>query len=95
MTRFSKISVASVLLFSASLAILIASGVDPFTAAITLACMSNVFGCLTPYAIGSAPVLFGAGYHTQQQWLVIGFVMSVIYLAVWMTVGPVWWGIIG
>ena len=82
-------------LYAASLAILIASGVDPFTAAITLACMSNVFGCLTPYAIGSAPVLFGAGFHTQQQWLRIGFIMSVIYLAVWMTVGPIWWELIG
>lgn len=57
--------------------------------------MSNVFGCLTPYAIGSAPVLFGAGFHTQQQWLVIGFIMSIIYLAVWMTIGPIWWGLIG
>lgn len=81
-------------LFPASLAILIASGVDPFTAAITLACLSNVFGCLTQYAIGSAPVLFGAGYHTQAEWLRNGLIMSVIYLAVWLTVGPVWWGII-
>ena len=53
-------------LYSASLAILIASGIKPFSAAITLACMSNVFGCLTQYAIGSAPVLFGAGYLKQQ-----------------------------
>ena len=82
-------------LYAASLAILIASGVNPFTAAITLACMSNVFGCLTQYAIGSAPVLFGAGYLTQAEWLRTGFIMSVIYLLVWMTVGPLWWGIIG
>lgn len=81
-------------LYAVSLAILIASGVNPFTAAITLACLSNVFGCLTPYAIGSAPVLFGTGYHTQKEWLKIGFIMSIIYLAVWMTIGPIWWGII-
>ena len=82
-------------LYAASLAILIASGVNPFTAAITLACLSNIFGCLTQYAIGSAPVLFGAGYHNQQEWWRTGFIMSVIYLAVWMTIGPLWWRIIG
>ena len=82
-------------LYSASLAILIASGIKPFPAAITLACMSNVFGCLTQYAIGSAPVLFGAGYLTQQEWLKNGFIMSVVYLAVWLIIGPIWWGMIG
>lgn len=81
-------------LYPASLAILIVSGVNPFIAAITLACLSNVYGCLTPYAIGSAPVLFGAGYHTQGQWIRNGFIMSIIYLGVWLSIGPAWWSVI-
>lgn len=82
-------------LYAASLAVLIAAGVDPFMAAIALACMSNVYGCLTQYAIGSAPVLFGAGYVTQVEWLRNGFIMSVIYLTIWLTIGPLWWSVIG
>ena len=82
-------------LFAISMTILITAGVDPFTAAITLACMSNVFGCLTQYAIGSAPVMFGAGYLTQGEWWKVGFIMSIVYLIIWMTIGPIWWSIIG
>ncbi len=82
-------------LYAVSMAILVASGVNPFMAAITLACLSNIYGCLTPYAIGSAPVMFGAGYVTQQEWLKNGFIMSVFYLLVWFIVGPIWWQVIG
>jgi DASS family divalent anion:Na+ symporter len=46
-------------------------------------------------AIGSGPVMFGAGYVTQAEWWRTGFVMSLIYLAIWFTVGPLWWTLLG
>ena len=82
-------------LFAISMTILITAGVDPFTAAITLACMSNLFGCLTQYAIGSAPVMFGAGDLTQCDWWKVGCILSIVYLAIWITGGPLWWSLIG
>jgi DASS family divalent anion:Na+ symporter len=82
-------------LFPISLALMIAAGVPAFPAAIALGCLSNVCGCLTQYAIGSAPVMFGAGYVSQGEWWRVSFVMSVIYLAVFLLVGPLWWKLIG
>ena len=82
-------------LYPVSLSILIAAGISPFTAAISLGVMSNVYGCLTQYAIGSGPVMFGAGYVTQGEWWRAGFIMSLIYLAIWFTIGPLWWTLLG
>lgn len=82
-------------LFPLSLALMIAAGIPPFVGAIGLGALSNIYGCLTQYAIGSGPVMFGAGYVTQGEWWRIGFIMSVIYLAIWLFIGPLWWMLLG
>jgi DASS family divalent anion:Na+ symporter len=82
-------------LFPLSLTLMIGAGVPPFMAAITLGCLSSVYGCLTQYAIGSGPVMFGAGYVSQGEWWRTGFIMSVVYLAIWLSVGPLWWTLLG
>jgi len=82
-------------LFPLSLALMIAAGIPPFVGAIALGVLSNVNGCLTQYAIGSGPVMFGAGYVTQGEWWRVGFIMSVIYLFVWLVIGPLWWLLLG
>ena len=82
-------------LFPISLALMIAAGIPPFVGAIALGVLSNVNGCLTQYGIGSGPVMFGAGYVTQGEWWRVGFIMSVIYLAVWLIIGPLWWLLLG
>jgi divalent anion:Na+ symporter, DASS family len=82
-------------LFPLSLALMIAAGIPPFAGALALGSLSNIYGCLTQYAIGSGPVMFGAGYVTQAEWWKIGFIMSVIYLAIWLFIGPLWWMLLG
>jgi DASS family divalent anion:Na+ symporter len=81
-------------LYPVSLALLLAAGVAPLSAAIALAGLSSVMGCLTQFAIGSGPVMFGAGYVTQTEWWKAGFLMSIIYLAIWLLIGPLWWAAI-
>ena len=82
-------------LFPLSLALMVAGGIPAFTAAVALGALSNLNGCLTQYGIGSGPVMFGAGYVTQAEWWRAGFVMSLVYLAVWLTIGPLWWMVLG
>ncbi len=82
-------------LFPLSLALLIGGGVPALPAAIGLGALSSINGCLTQYGIGSGPVMFGAGYVTQAEWWKAGFIMSVIYLFVWLIIGPLWWLAIG
>jgi len=82
-------------LFPLSMALMVAAGIPPFTAAVGLGILSSINGCLTQYGIGSGPVMFGAGYVTQGQWWKAGFVMSLIYMVVWLVVGPLWWKVLG
>jgi DASS family divalent anion:Na+ symporter len=39
--------------------------------------------------------MYGAGYVTQGGWWKAGFIMSRIYLAVWLVIGPLWWMVLG
>lgn len=82
-------------LFPLSMALMVAAGIPPFTAAVALGILSNINGCLTQYGIGSGPVMFGAGYVSQVQWWKAGFLMSLIYMFVWLVVGPLWWKMLG
>jgi DASS family divalent anion:Na+ symporter len=82
-------------LFPLSMALMVAAGIPPFTAAVALGILSNINGCLTQYGIGSGPVMFGAGYVPQARWWKAGFLMSLIYMVVWLVVGPLWWKLLG
>jgi DASS family divalent anion:Na+ symporter len=82
-------------LFPLSMALMVAAGIPPFTAAVALGILSNINGCLTQYGIGSGPVMFGAGYVPQAQWWKAGFLMSIIYMVVWLVIGPLWWKLLG
>ena len=56
---------------------------------------SNIFGGITHYSLGPAPILFGAGYVSLKEWWKIGFIFSVINIIVWLGVGSIWWKFIG
>eukprot|EP00892_Ulva_mutabilis_P002129 jgi/Ulvmu1/11917/UM081_0077.1 len=82
-------------MYTAFLSVAIACGAPSTAAALFLAQISNLMGCLTPYGIGSAPPYFAAGYVSQGDWYKYGFLCSVYYLAVWFTIGGAWWKFIG
>jgi DASS family divalent anion:Na+ symporter len=82
-------------LFPLSMALMMAAGVPGFTAAIALGAFSSINGGLTQYGIGSGPVMYGSGYVTQHEWWKAGFIMSLVYMVVWLVVGPAWWKLLG
>ena len=82
-------------MFASFLAIALAGGAPPFVAAMLLCSFSNTFGGLTHYGVSTAPLLFGEGYCTLREWLTAGFAVSVLNLAVFGIVGPLWWRAIG
>jgi len=63
--------------------------------ALPLAYFSNLNAAMTHYGTGSAPVYFNAGYVRQGKWWKLGFVISLVNLAIWMGIGMVWWKIVG
>ncbi|KAJ4967011.1 hypothetical protein NE237_018860 [Protea cynaroides] len=82
-------------LFSAFLAMHLASGVPGVLAALALAYNTNLFGALTHYSSGQAAVYYGAGFVDLPDVFKIGFIMAVINAAIWGVVGGFWWKFLG
>ncbi len=82
-------------MYSPFLIVAIALGTPLELAALVLGFFSSLFGGLTHYASGPAPILFGAGYVTIGQWWKVGAIVGFINIVIWMLVGGLWWKILG
>ncbi len=56
---------------------------------------STIMMTLTHYATGTSPIIFGSGYVSMGRWWSIGLAMAVMQLAVYSTVGLLWWKVLG
>ncbi len=70
-------------------------GTPPLLAMFVLVFSSSLFGGLTHYSLSPAPLLFGVGYVPIKTWWLVGFVISVVNILIWFTIGPLWWKMIG
>lgn len=82
-------------MYPAFLSVVVAAGAPPLLSALLLGFFSNLFGSLTHYGSGPAPVFFGAGYVNQQRWWLIGLLLSFVHLLIWLGIGAFWWKWIG
>jgi len=92
---FASITAHATAMYVPFLAVMLAAGVPPGIAALSLAYGSNLMAGLTHYGTTPGPIYFGAGYVSQATWWRIGLAGSVANLAIWMTVGAAWWKLIG
>jgi divalent anion:Na+ symporter, DASS family len=60
-----------------------------------MAAGSAIMMTLTHYATGTSPIIFGSGYVSMGLWWRVGAVMCVLELAVFATLGCLWWSILG
>ncbi|MBM3196400.1 MAG: DASS family sodium-coupled anion symporter [Chlamydiae bacterium] len=56
---------------------------------------SSLFGSLTHFGSGPAPILYGANFVKIADWWKIGFAMSVLNILIWGLVGGIWWKLLG
>ncbi|KAI3448246.1 hypothetical protein Pfo_004911 [Paulownia fortunei] len=82
-------------LYSAFLAMHLASGVPGVLAALALAYNTNLFGALTHYSSGQAAVYFGAGYVDLPDVFKFGFILALVNAVIWGVVGTFWWKFLG
>ena len=92
---FASMTAHVTALYPAFLTAAVATGAPPLMAALPLAFFSNLDAGITHYGTGSAPVYFGAGYVSQGEWWRLGFIVSMVNIAVWLGIGPLWWRLIG
>ncbi len=82
-------------MFAPFLVISISLGTPPLLAALLLAFYSGLFGGLTHYSCGPAPILFGAGYFSVSSWWKLGAIISVVNILIWNIFGGLWWYFLG
>ena len=90
----SKAARASAM-YAPFLSLALAVGTPPTYAAFGLAFLLNLSGCLTHYGTAVAPIYFGSGYVEIRVWWKIGFILSLVYLPIWLGLGGAWWHILG
>lgn len=92
---FASITAHATAMLTPFLVVSLAAGAPPELAVLSLAAASNLGASLTHYGTTTSPIYFGARYVTQREWWRLGFIVSVITLGVWGTVGTLWWKVLG
>lgn len=82
-------------MFPAFFVMALSLGVPPALAAIAFGAISNLFGSLTQYSSGPAPILYGGGYVKIEEWWKLGLIFSIVFFVIWSTVGIAWWKLLG
>lgn len=91
---FASITVYASVMFISFAMLLINLGVPTLTVALVLASFANLSSCLTHYGITSAPIFFSNSKMNVKEWWFAGFLISIMHLLIWSTVGLVWLRII-
>lgn len=73
----------------------LALGAPPMLFALVMAALTGIMMSLTHYASGSSPVIYGSNFVTMQEWWKAGFIMSVLELLIFGTIGIMWWKVLG
>ncbi|MFN8581028.1 MAG: anion permease [Gemmatimonadaceae bacterium] len=92
---FASITAHATAMYTPFLVVVIAAGAPPLMAVMLLAYFSNLCACLTHFGTTPAPIYFGAHYVTQREWWRLGFIVSLVTITIWTTLGLGWWKVLG
>lgn len=92
---FASITAHLLAMFPPFLAVLLAKDAPPGLVVFAFACFANLSAGLTNYGTTPAPMFFAQDYVPFRTWWRIGFLVSLLNLAVWSTIGFGWWKLVG
>ena len=95
MYAFSMMTAHISAMIAPFLSVCLAAGGEPMLAVAVFAYFSLLCGSMTNYSSGPIIIYFGLGYVTAPRWFKVGFLVSLFHLAVWLSVGMLWWKILG
>lgn len=82
-------------MFPPFVVMLLGLGAPPALVVYSLACLANLTAGLTHYGTTTAPIVFAERYVDIGDWWHVGFIASVVNIAIWLTIGFAWWKVIG
>jgi divalent anion:Na+ symporter, DASS family len=92
---FASITAHVSAMYAPFLAVAIALGAPSVLAALVLAYFSSLFASLTHFGTAPAPILFGSGHVSLGVWWKTGLIISFVNIVIWLSVGGVWWKLLG
>jgi divalent anion:Na+ symporter, DASS family len=92
---FASITTHVLAMFPPFAVLLIGVGVPPALTVYSLACLANLTAGLTHYGTTTAPIFYAENYVRVGDWWRVGLVVSIVNLAVWLTIGFAWWKFLG
>ena len=92
---FASITAHVLAMFPPFVILLTGVGVPPLVAVYSLMCLANLTAGLTHYGTTTGPILYSQNYVTFGEWWRAGFVVSIVNLVIWLTIGFGWWKVLG
>jgi DASS family divalent anion:Na+ symporter len=92
---FASITAHVVAMFGAFLTVLIQKGAPAGLVAFAFGTFVNLAAGLTHYGTTPGPMFYAHGYVPMRIWWRVGFLISLVNLTIWSTVGFLWWKWIG
>ncbi len=92
---FASITAHMLAMFPPFAAVLLARGAPSGLVIFSFACFANLAAGLTNYGTTPSPMFYATGYVSFQKWWRVGFVVSLVNLTIWSTIGFAWWKLIG
>jgi DASS family divalent anion:Na+ symporter len=92
---FASITAHILAMYPPFLAVLVARGAPIGLVVFAFACFSNFAAGLTHYGTTPSPMFFAHGYVTMKNWWKLGFIMSLVNIAIFATIGFAWWKLLG
>lgn len=92
---FASITAHILAMYPPFLAVLLAKGAPIGLVCFAFACFSNFAAGLTNYGTTPSPMFFAHEYVTMKTWWRVGFLLSLVNIAIYATVGFGWWKLIG
>jgi len=92
---FASITAHMLAMFPPFAAVLVTHGAPAGLVIFSFACFTNFAAGLTNYGTTPSPMFYAHGYVSFQKWWRVGFVVSLVNLAIWSTIGFAWWKLIG
>ncbi|MFW0795558.1 anion permease [Gordonia sp. CPCC 205515] len=92
---FASNTAQIVAMYAVFLGAAVATGAPPMFAALVFGFIGSLFGGLAHYSSGPAAVMYGSGYIKTSEWFRVGFIMSIVIIAIWTVVGGAWMKVIG
>jgi DASS family divalent anion:Na+ symporter len=82
-------------MYAALLGVGVSLGIPGLLLAFMLGFVGSLYGTLTHYGHGPAPVFFGSGYVDLKSWWAKGLITGLVMLFIYMAIGGLWLRIIG